>query len=859
MVPGIGGDTRHRLQGQSSSPGSVVMSDPAELAKERALGLLREADARGIGPWGRLARESGRDLLLTIPRDQWDAEIGRQFAIACLWLDDVAGYASHVRVEVAGAILSRASTELDLRAEFANFHLAALEASGVTRGVDLRPIDDFFAEHESQVQPVRPLSLVAGIRYQQGDLKAAKGLVSQTAAADRNLAEWAMYSWICLLMGAYDDYLAEMPSESLRALVESVDIASESAASLLNHHRICLHLAGEDRPQDIALWKQLLDCDNIEALAIHAAISHEHGQPAELATSLGRLAQCNEAPSAPVDEFRTSMKLDLRDKVLATRSRQFLDTALSMGRIAGGSGEFDDKDPYAPTPTGDNCGALSSLLKPVVEELSAQGRLELLLLRNSYAGDEFVLFGDGMHSFDALRFYGDYEPPPADDFGQFLALLVQHARYGWATVWPSELQGPVLARARWLDVGRLVEDCWEHLALDLIRGLDLRQVEFPGGIYYLGTSVLTFPGVQLTADGREVLAAGLSSDSQCDVGTQCQFFPPPIASPSAQILSDDSLQSAWRSAIGALTDESKEYLAQILQCCERGAEINRVLTLPEVTSASPEGTVVVNEVASLESVGGARLPAILHENVAVDMLTSGGFDTLHMREPGDAQFLPNGEVEFLLDRHYGFGVVKASRMREVEVDPLLEGLLENQLARLMDLLLTPSLEFRDDYTDDFWRSLRHLASESWRQPLPIPYAEFLAEVTGLTRDAVVGDFSAQPEASLAQWWELLQGPGWRDDSHRAIRIDAFNDTVVPAQLRSWIIGNPWTPSKIIAEGAVSDAAVLRGAAAMNSACPSEVLTRLAVDADQSVRTQTWRNRSSTEQQRAAALLAGIDS
>jgi hypothetical protein len=348
-------------------------------------------------------------------------------------------------------------------------------------------------------------------------------------------------------------------------------------------------------------------------------------------------------------------------------------------------------------------------------------------------------------------------------------------------------------------------------------------------------------------------------DPNFDIGIECQFFPPPIVSPSVQILSDDALQAAWRAAISDLTEESKEYLAQILRCCERGADINRVLKLPEVTSVNTEGTTLVDMAVSLESVGGLRLPVMLEENVAVDMLTSVEFETLHMSEPGEAQFLPDSEIEFLLDRHYGFGVVKAAQMREVEVDPLLERLIQDQLELLTDLLIAPDLEFRDALDDDFWRALRHLTSESWRQPLPIPYADFLAEATGSSRDALVEDFYRQPELFLAHWWERLQGPEWRDETTRTVYIDTANDMVHPAQLSRWIIANPWTPSEIIAAAAVSDDAVLRRAAAMNSACPSGALTRLAVDVDQSMRTQVWRNRSSTKKQRSAALLAGIDS
>ena len=107
------------------------MSDPDELAKERAFDLLGEAEVLGNGVRGRIARESGRDLLLAIPRDQWDAEIGLQFANACLQLGDVAGYASQVRGEVAEAILSDASTEVALRAA-ASTELALLGFSRET-------------------------------------------------------------------------------------------------------------------------------------------------------------------------------------------------------------------------------------------------------------------------------------------------------------------------------------------------------------------------------------------------------------------------------------------------------------------------------------------------------------------------------------------------------------------------------------------------------------------------------------------------------------------------------------------------------------------------------------------------------
>ena len=55
-----------------------------EQAKDRAFGLLGEADSLDSGALARAARESGRDSLLAIPRDQWDAEIGLQFANACL-------------------------------------------------------------------------------------------------------------------------------------------------------------------------------------------------------------------------------------------------------------------------------------------------------------------------------------------------------------------------------------------------------------------------------------------------------------------------------------------------------------------------------------------------------------------------------------------------------------------------------------------------------------------------------------------------------------------------------------------------------------------------------------------------------
>jgi hypothetical protein len=224
--------------------------------------------------------------------------------------------------------------------------------------------------------------------------------------------------------------------------------------------------------------------------------------------------------------------------------------------------------------------------------------------------------------------------------------------------------------------------------------------------------------------------------------------------------------------------------------------------------------------------------------------------TLEQRAPDVGQFFNNGEVEFLLDRHYGFLVGQSAQSEQVRTADYLDRLLAEQLSPLADMLIASDHTLVNEFSDATLRDLRHQTGESWRQPLPIRYATALAHWSAQTSDNVITSFYSDPTDNLSTYWSLLSSPHAQGEPEHVNQI-------TPEQVRAWIAANPWTVSDIIDQASHSDELELRRAAAMNSSCPTVTLTRLAADHDPIVRRHVWTNRSSSDELRATALLLGI--